>query len=82
MVRQNHSGAFDAGGPVPAEHINVFPTGPVTAVGVHPTNRPCITLAILGTPRRIAPHRVGAAAMPGPCRIGNSGDASTRAHAM
>ena len=39
MARRNHLDAFDAGKPVLAEHINVFPTGPVAAVGVHPTNQ-------------------------------------------
>ena len=39
MARRNGLDAFKTGGPVPAEHINVFPTGPVAAVGVHPTNQ-------------------------------------------
>ena len=33
MARWNHSGASDVSGPVLAEHINVFPTGPMPPSG-------------------------------------------------
>ena len=51
------------------------------AVGVQPTNRPVPHPRIWGCPDWCT-RRVGAAAMPGPCRTGNSGYAPTDVHAV
>ena len=78
MARRNHSGAANMGGPVPAEHINMFPTGllPPSAY-IRQTGPFCTHNS--GNALTDAPHPVGAAAMPGPCRTGNFGDTPTDA---
>ena len=76
MARRNHSGAFDVGGPVLAEHINVFPTGLLPPTACIRQTGPVYTRNSGNTPTN-APHPVGAAAMPGPFCTRNSGDVPT-----
>ena len=76
MARRNHSGAADMGGPVLAEHMNVFPTGLLPPSAYIRQTGPACTRNSGDAPAN-ALHRVGAAAMPGPCRTRKSGDAPT-----
>ena len=80
-ARRNYCGAADMGRPVLAEHINMFPTGLLPPSGCIQQTGPVCTCNS-GNASTNAPHRVGAAAMPGPCRTGNSGCAPTGAHAV
>ena len=70
----------DVGRPVPAERINAFPTGPVAAVDVHPTNRPRLHPQIWEYPdQRAAPRRGRGHARPVPhLQIWERPDSCTR----
>ena len=81
MAQCIHSGAVDMGGPVPAEHINVFPTGMMPPSACIRQTGPVCTRKSGDVPMD-APHPVGAAAMPGPCRICKSGYAPTGVRAV